>query len=84
MFVVSIFVYALHDLCTYLDIYVNGHITFYPNIIANNINDSTNSLYDMLTILRLINYVSLIAILSLVGLILSKFHLNKNVNNIYI
>jgi hypothetical protein len=69
MFVVGIFVYALQDLCTYLDIYVNGHITFYPNIIANNINDSTNSLYDMLITLKLINYVSLVAILSLVVLI---------------
>lgn len=84
MFVVGILVYALHDLCTHLDIYVNGHITFYPNIISNNINDSTNSLYDKLIILKLINYVSLIAILSLVGLIVLKFHLNRNVNNIYI
>jgi len=84
MFVVSIFFYALHDLCTYLDIYINVHITFYPNIIADNINESTNSLHDMLLILKLINYVSIIVTLSLIGFIVSKFHLNRSVNNIYI
>lgn len=80
----SISAYALHNVYAYIENYINGHISFYPNLITDNKFNPAKSINDILLNLKLINYISIITTISLMGLVMSKFHLNKNVNNIYI
>jgi hypothetical protein len=78
--------YALHNICKYIDNYVNGHISFYPNFSENisSIHMSDKSIIDQFNYLEIINLTSIIVILFLISLIFFKFQLNKNINNIYI
>jgi hypothetical protein len=84
MFGVCIIAYTLQDICTYIDIYINGHVSFYPNLISNNMYITVKSIHDILLNLKFNNYISLIAMISLLVLAIAKFHYNKNINNIFI
>ena len=82
----SIGVYALYKLSSNLYSFIDGHISFNPNILNNTSTSdiSAISIKDILITLELINYISLIAIVSLTILLMFKFHFNENINSIYI
>lgn len=86
MFGLSVSAYGLHKVYANIDNFINGYISFNPNII-NNISFThmyNKSIIDIILNLGIINFISLFANISLMGLLLAKFHFNKNVNNIYI
>jgi hypothetical protein len=82
----SISAYALHNVCVYIDSYINGHISFYPNFSENisSLYMSDKSIIDQFNNLKLINFTSIVAIIFLIGLIILKFKFSKSINNIYI
>ena len=86
MFGLSISVYAIHDILINLDSYVNIHVKLNSNINENInlINMFSKSMKDNILNLKISNYISIIAIISLMGLTMLKFHFNKNVHNIFI
>jgi len=77
--------YALYKLSINIDSFINGHISFNPNIL-NDIYPvhMSNSIQDILINLQITNYISIIALVFLILQILLKFHFNKNIKNIYI
>ena len=67
-----------------MDIYIDGYVLFNFNFTSNNIYILTKSIIDIILNLKLNNYIFIIAIIFLMGLVMLKFNLNKNVENIYI
>jgi hypothetical protein len=84
MFASSLDAYTLHNLCVNIDSYVNTHNSISSNINDNSILIENKSILDISLNLKLINYMSLISIVSLTGLIMLKFHSSKNIKNLYI
>ena len=78
--------YALYKLFVKIDSFIDGHISFNPNIINNlYITDiSDNSIEHILINLQIINSISLIVSIFLLLLIMLKFYFNKNIGNIAI
>jgi hypothetical protein len=67
-----------------MDIYIDGYVLFNFNFTSNNIYILAKSIIDIILNLKLNNYIFIIAIIFLMGLVMLKFNLNKNVENIYI
>jgi len=84
MFASSLDAYTLHNLCINIDSYINIHNSLFYNINDNIIYIENKSILDILLNLKIINYMSIISIFSLMGLVILKFHSNKNINNLYI
>jgi len=84
MFASSLDAYTLHNLCINIDSYINIHNSLFSNINDNIIYIENKSILDILLNLKIINYMSIISIFSLMGLVILKFHSNKNINNLYI
>ncbi|SRR5258706_9952299 len=86
MFGLNIDAYALYKLSINIDSFINGHISFNPNIINDiyHVDLSNNSIQDILINLQITNYVSIIALIFLIIQVMLKFHFNKNIGNIYI
>jgi len=82
----SVFAYALHNVCVYIDSYINGHISFHTNLRENisSIPMSDKSFIYQFNYLEIINFSSIIVIIFLISLIFLKFQLNKSIKNIYI
>ena len=84
MFGLSISIYALHNICANMDSFINVHISLNPNLTNNSTYIPNKSIIDILLNLKVINYISIIAMISLMLQVILKFHFNKNINNIYI
>jgi hypothetical protein len=84
MFGLSTEGYALYKLFINLDNFVEGYISFNSNFANNSIHVPSMSIKDILLYLKVINYISIFAMISLMLQVLLKFHYNKNINNIYI
>ena len=84
MFGLSISAYALYNICVNMDSFINVHISFNPYLTHNSLYIPDKSIKDILLNLRIINYISIIAMISLMLQVMLKFHFNKNINNIYI
>lgn len=80
----SIEMYALFKICINLDSFINAHISFNPNFENNSTHISDSSIKNILLNLKVVNYVSLVSIVLLLLQIIFKFHLHKDINNIYI
>jgi hypothetical protein len=82
----SVFAYALHNVCVYIDNYINGHILFHADLKENisSIYMSDKSIIDQFNNLEIINFTSIIIIIFLISLIFFKFQLNKGIKNVYI
>ena len=76
--------YALFKICINLDSFINAHISFNPNFENNSTHISDSSIKNILLNLKVVNYVSLVSIVLLLLQIIFKFHLHKDINNIYI
>jgi len=83
IFGLSISAYAIHDICVNIDSYINIHNELKSNSI-NNISITNKSIKDILLNLKIVNYISLITVITLMLQITLKFYYNKNINNIYI
>lgn len=84
MFASSLDAYTLHNLCVNIDSYINIHNSLFSNINENRIYIDNKSILDILLNLKIINYITIISIFFLMGLVMLKFHLNKNIKNLYI
>jgi len=84
MFGLSISAYALYSICVNIDSSINVHISFNPNLSHNSVYLPDKSIKDILLNLRIINYISITAMISLMLQVMLKFHFNKNIKNIYI
>jgi hypothetical protein len=84
MFGSSLDAYTLHSLCANIDSYINVHNSLYSNYNENSLYNANKSILDILLNLKIINYMSIVSIISLMGLVMLKFNSNKNINNIYI
>lgn len=84
MFASSLDAYTLHNLCVNIDSYINIHNSLFSNINDNRIYIDNKSILDILLNLKIINYITIISIFFLMGLVMLKFHLNKNIKNLYI
>ena len=84
MFGSSLDAYTLYNISTNIDSYINVHNSVISNYTENNAHIIDKSILDIIKDLRIINYISLITIIFLMSQIILKFHLNKNINNIYI
>lgn len=67
-----------------MDIYIDGYVLFNFNFTSNNIYILAKSIIDTILNLKLNNYISIIVMIFLMGLVMLKFNFNKNVDNIYI
>lgn len=84
MFGLSISAYALYNICVNIDSFINVHISFNPSLTHNSVYLPNKSIKDILLNLRIINYISIIAMISLMLQVMLKFHFNNNIKNIYI
>lgn len=84
MFGLNIDAYALYKINTNIESFINVHILFNPNFSNNSTYIPKKLITDILLNLKVINYISIIAMISLIVQVTLKFHFNKNVKNIYI
>ena len=84
MFGLSIDAYALYKICVNIDSFINVHVSFNPNLTNNSIYLYDKSIKDILLNLKIVNYISIFFMISLMLQITLKFYYNKNINNIYI
>ena len=83
LFALGIEGYTLHYFCINLHSFINVHISLYPKIL-NSMYVSDKSIKDILLNLKIINYISILSVVSLMSQIMLKFHFNKNKNTIFI
>jgi hypothetical protein len=84
IFGLSIEAYALYNICINVDSFIDIHVSYNPYITNNSLYISDKSIKDILLNLKLINYISIFTMISLIIQIILKFHFNKKINNIYI
>jgi len=86
MYVLIIDAYSLYRTSVNIENLINVHISLNSNIINNIsfINMFNCSIQDILLWLKIINLISIIALILLILQIKLKFNYNKNINNIYV
>jgi hypothetical protein len=86
MYVLIIDAYSLYRTSVNIENLINVHISLNSNIIYNIsfINMFNSSIQDILLCLKIINFISIIALILLILQIKLKFNYNKNINNIYV
>lgn len=73
--------YTLHDVYVNIDSYVNIHNSIHSNFVQNNLYVVSMSISDVILYSRIINFVSMITMFSLILVLILKFHSEKFVSN---
>ena len=76
--------YAIYNLSIDLDNFIDGHVSFNPNIVNNLYPIPNKSIVEILLNIKLYSYINIITIVILTLQILLKFYFNKNISNLYI
>ncbi len=84
MFGLSVEGYAAYKVLININNFSNGHLSFNPTIISENIYIPSKPIQDILFNLNVSNYIAIITLFLLMLQIILKFHYNNNINSIYI
>jgi hypothetical protein len=84
IFIVGADFYILHKLYLNIDSFIEEYISFNPDFANNIVYTSIDNIKNILFNLKIVNYITTIALIFLVLQVILKFHYNKNINNIYI
>ena len=85
MFALGFNAYILNDVSIHLDSYINIHNKLNFHIIDNiSLVNRIEDIKILLINLQIISYISIISLILLMLFIVFKFHLNKNINNIFV